>query len=72
MKHTFRRRRALRPRPTRSQITHTLRQLQRTLNLVRVEAALELNRPAPCAAHMQWLERRALECHDAIAAVENY
>ena len=68
----LRRRRHLRPRPTRSQINHTVRQLQRTLNLVRIEAALELSRPAPCAAHMQWLERRALECQDAIAAVESY
>ncbi len=68
----FRRRRHLRPCPTRSQIRHTIGQLRSTLNLVRVEAALELNRPAPCASHMRWLERRALECQDAIAAVESY
>ncbi len=65
-----RRRRHLRPRLTRSQINHSIRQLQRTLNLVRVEAALELGRPAPCAERMRWLEGRALECQEAIAMME--
>jgi hypothetical protein len=69
MKQT-RRRRHLRPRPTRSQINHSIQQLRRTLNLVRVEATLELNRPAPCRQRMRWLEHRALECQDAIAMME--
>ncbi len=69
MKQT-RRRRHLRPRQTRSQIHHAIQQLRRTLNLVRVEAALELRRPAPCTERMRWLERRAVECQDAIAMME--
>ena len=69
MKQT-RRRRHLRPRPTRSQINNAIQQLQRTLTLVRVEAALELGRPAPCAERLRWLERRAVECQDGIATME--
>lgn len=69
MKQT-RRRRHLRPRPTRSQIHNAIQQLQRTLNLVRVEAVLELGRPAPCAERLRWLERRAVECQDGIAMME--
>ena len=71
MKQT-RRRRHLRPRPTRSQIHNSIRQLRRTLNLVRVEAVLELGRPAPCRERLRWLERRALECQDGIAMMEAY
>ncbi len=69
MKQT-RRRRHLRPRATRSQIRHSIDQLQRTLNLVRVEAALELRRPTPSVEHLRSLEHRALECQEAISLME--
>ena len=67
-----RRRRHLRPRPNRSQIRHSLQQLERTLNLLRVEAALELRRPAPSIEHLRCLEHGVLECQDTISLVENY
>jgi len=67
-----RRRRHLRPRPSRSQIHHGLQQLERTLRLLRVEAALELRRPAPCLEHLRWLEHRTLECQEAISYLETY
>lgn len=69
MKQT-RRRRHLRPRATRSQIRQSIDQLQRTLNLVRIEAALELRRPAASVEHLRQLEHRALECQEAISLME--
>lgn len=66
----IRRRRHLRPRYTRSQVRHSIQQLQRTLHLLRVEAAMELNRPTPCAHRLRWLEQRVIECQDGITALE--
>jgi hypothetical protein len=67
-----RRRRHFRPRPSRSQINHGLQQLERTLNLLRVEAALELRRPEPSIEHLRCLEHRVLECQEAMSYLETY
>lgn len=69
MKHT-RRRRHLRPRPTRSQIHNNIRQYHGALEALRVEAAFELRRPEPSAARLAWMQERANFLLDLIAAEE--
>ena len=70
MKHT-RRRRHLRPRPSRSQIHHRMRQLQSTRNLMRLEWLLESRRPAPCGKRLQYLHDRIVQINDDLTYLES-
>ncbi len=65
-----RRRRHLRPRPTRGQISAALRRLRTLLNLLRVEWVLEARNPQPRMAHLQFLHDRIVELNDEIAQLE--
>ena len=71
MKHT-RRRRHLRPRPSRSQIHHQLRRLGRNLQLVQLEALVEVQKPAPSLPRLALLNQVAGALRDEAAAVEKF
>jgi len=71
MKHT-RRRRHLRPRPTRSQVHQEINQARSWYQLLKIETALELSRPAPAVPRLGWLHQQVLACEDVISALERY
>ena len=72
MKHTFRRRRALRPRPTRHQINQEIRRARRLHELLRIEQALELDRPEPDLAHLQYTQQQLAALEDVVMVLESY
>ncbi|HLH55025.1 MAG TPA: hypothetical protein VKY92_15555 [Verrucomicrobiae bacterium] len=69
MKHTLRRRRALRPRPTRHQINQEIRRARRLQELFRLEQALELGRPKPDAAHLRYVQDQLAALEDNLIAL---
>jgi hypothetical protein len=69
MKHT-RRRRHLRPCPSRSQIHQQLRQARRLLNLFRAEWLLEAQHEQPRPAHLRFVHDRIVDINDQIASLE--
>jgi len=72
MKHTFRRRRALRPRPTRHQINQEIGRAHRMHKLFRIEQALELGRLQPDMAHLRYVQQQLAALEDAVMALEAY
>jgi|HubBroStandDraft_6_1064221.scaffolds.fasta_scaffold3786489_1 hypothetical protein len=68
----LRRRRHLRPRPSRSQRRQQLDHLRRQLYLFRVEWLLEARRPDHNLNHLRLLHDRIVECRDSIDAMEIY
>jgi hypothetical protein len=66
----LRRRRHLRPRPTRSQINQQIAQMQSALRLFQVEWLLESQRPAPCYQRLRFLHDRIVEMRDEISSLE--
>lgn len=72
MKHNRRRRRHLRPRPTRCQINQELRRARSWYQLLKVETALELGRPAPDLPRLRWLHNQILACEDVISTLEAF
>jgi hypothetical protein len=62
-----RRRRHLRPRPSRSQINHQMRRMQTLLNLFRTEWLLEAQHEQPRPAHLRFVHDRVAEINDEIA-----
>jgi len=71
MKNT-RRRRHLRPRLTRCQVRQELSRARSWYQLLKIEAALELGRPAPDVSRLRWLHNQVLAGEDVIAALEVY
>jgi len=65
-----RRRRHLRPRPTRSQINQQIARMQSALRLFQVEWLLESQRPAPCYQRLRFLHDRIVEMRDEISSME--
>ena len=65
-----RRRRPLRPRPSRSQVHQQLDQLRRGLQLFRMEWLLEAQQEQPRPGHLRFIYDRVLEIKDAIASLE--
>ena len=65
-----RRRRHLRPRPSRSQIRHQIDRLQGLINLLRTEWLLEAAREDRNHLHLRLLHDRILACQDEIDAWE--
>lgn len=65
-----RRRRHLRPRPTRSQLNQTITRMQSALRLFQVEWLLESQRPAPCYQRLRFLHDRIVEMRDEISSLE--
>ncbi len=71
MKNTFRRR-ARRPRASRSQINQELSRARRLHELFRLEQALELDRPHPDMAHVHDVQQQLVAVEDAVATLETY
>lgn len=69
MKHTFRRR-ARRPRPSRRQIHQELSRARRIHELFRLEQTIELNRPEPDIAHLNYVQQQLVVLEDAVASLE--
>jgi len=65
-----RRRRHLRPRPSRAQINQQLGQTRRLLNLFRTEWLLEVQQDQPRPAHLRFVHDRIVEINDEIAGLE--
>lgn len=66
----IRRRRHLRPRPSRGQIHQQLEQLRRGLQLFRTEWLLEARQPQPRIEHLRLLHDRIVDIRDAISDLE--
>jgi len=71
MKHA-RRRRHLRPRPTRSQVHQEINRARSWSELLKIETALELSRPAPDLPRLRWLQQQVLKSEDVISTLEAY
>ena len=69
MKHSIRRRRALRPRPTRHQVNQEIRRARRLQELFRVEQALELRRPEPDAAHLRYIQEQLAALEESVISL---
>jgi hypothetical protein len=67
-----RRRRHLRPRPSRCQINQELGRARSWYQLLKIETALELGRPAPDFRRLGWLYQQVLACQDVISNLEAY
>ncbi len=67
-----RRRRHLRPRPTRCQVKQELRRARSWYQLLQIETALELGRPAPDLSRLRWLHHQVLAGEDVISSLEAY
>lgn len=69
MKHSIRRRRALRPRPSRHQINQEIRRARRLQELFRIEQTLELARPQPDSAHLRYIREQLAALEDSVIAL---
>ena len=68
----IRRRKPLRPRPSRSQIRHTIDRLRRQVQLFRAEWILEAAREDRNHLHLRQLHDQIVSCQDEIDACEEY
>jgi len=69
MKHT-RRRRHLRPTPTRSQINHQIRRVRSAMQLFQVEWLLEAKNEQPCLPRLRFLHDSIVQMQDEISSQE--
>ena len=65
-----RRRRHLRPRPTRSQINHQLRRARSAIQLFQMEALLEANKPQPSLGRLRFLDEAVGQMKDEVLSLE--
>lgn len=65
-----RRRRHLRPRPSRHQINQAMARMQSLIQMFQLEWVLESQRPAPCHQRLRFLHDRIVEMRDEICALE--
>lgn len=72
MKHTIRRRRALRPRPTRHQINQEISRARRMHELFRIEQAIELSKAQPDIAHLRYVQEQLATLEDVVMTLEAY
>jgi hypothetical protein len=72
MKHTIRRRRAVRPRPTRHQVNQEISHARRLHELFRIEQTIELSKPAPDVAHLRYTQEQLAALEDVVMTLEAY
>ena len=70
MKHT-RRRRHLRPRPSRSQIRQQINRVRSTMRMFRLEWLLEARRPQTDQNHLRLLHNYVVLMQDEISSLES-
>ncbi len=69
MKHA-RRRRHLRPRPSRSQVRQQIGRMQSTLQLFQLEWLAESQRPQPSLPRLRFLHHMIVQMRDEVASLE--
>ena len=70
MKQT-RRRRHLRPRPTRSQINHQIQRVRSTLQMFQVEWLMESQKDQPSLPRLHFLHDAVVQMRDEISSLES-
>jgi hypothetical protein len=65
-----RRRRHLRPRPSRHQVNQQIQRVSSALRLFQIEWLLESQRPAPCHQRLRFLHDMIIEMRDEISSME--
>jgi hypothetical protein len=66
-----RRRRHLRPRPTRSQINHQIQRVRSALQMFQVEWLMESQKEQPCMPRLQFLHDAVVQMRDEISSLES-
>ncbi len=72
MKHSIRRRRALRPRPTRHQINREIDRACRLHQLFQIEWVMELQQPQPDVEHLRFIQEQIASLEDVVITLEAY
>lgn len=65
-----RRRRQLRPRPSRSQINQQIRRIGDAMQLFQLEALVEVQKPQPSRPRLRFLDQAVAAMRDEIADLE--
>jgi len=65
-----RRRRHLRPRPTRSQINQQVERVRSAIQLFQMEALLEVNKPQPSLPRLRFLDEAVGQMKDEVLSLE--
>lgn len=71
MKHIHRRRRPLRPRPTRSQLNQQIQRVSTTMQLFQIEWLAEAQRPVASRPRLQFLHDAILLMQEEISNMES-
>ena len=72
MKHTIRRRRALRPRPTRHQVNQEIGRARRLHQMFQIERVMELSKAQPDVAHLRHIQEQLAALDDVVMTLEAY
>jgi len=72
MKHNIRRRRPLRPRPTRHQVNQEISRARRLHQLFEIERVIELQRPEPDVSHLRYVQNQIASLEDIMVTLEAY
>ena len=72
MKHSIRRRRALRPRPTRHQVNQEIGRAHRLHQMFEIERVLELSKAQPDVAHLRYIQEQIAALEDVVMTLESY
>jgi len=67
-----RRRRHLRPRPSRSQINQQIERVRSAIQLLQMEALLEVNKPQPSLPRLRFLNEAVGEMKDEVLSLEQF
>jgi len=67
-----RRRRHLRPRPSRSQINQQIERVRSAIQLLQMEALLEVNKPQPSLLRLRCLNEAVGEMKDEVLSLEQF
>jgi hypothetical protein len=72
MKHSIRRRRPLRPRPTRHQVNQEISRARHLHELFRIEQVMELSKAQPDVAHLRYIQEQIAALEDVAMTLESY
>ena len=67
-----RRRRHLRPQPTRSQINQEINRACHLYDLFQIERVMELRKPEPDIAHLRYVQEQMAALEDVVVTLEAY
>lgn len=72
MKHTIRRRRPLRPRPTCHQVNQEIGRARRMYELFRIEQAIDLSKAQPDIVHLRYMQEQLAALEEVVMTLEAY